>query len=80
MNNNDGGPAFPCPVGHIECKHPVGMSLRAHFAGQAMQAIVFRLSSDECEDMFESGDAMRASISENATLLADALIERLKQP
>lgn len=35
---NDGGPAFPCPVGHIECHHPVGMTLRDYFAAKAMAA------------------------------------------
>jgi hypothetical protein len=36
---NDGGPAFPCPVGHIECFHPPGMSLRDYFAAKAMAGI-----------------------------------------
>lgn len=41
MNNeiNDGGPAFPCPVGHMSCAHPEGMSLRDWFAGQALAGL-----------------------------------------
>ena len=29
---NDGGPAFPCPVGHSKCEHPEGMSIRQYAA------------------------------------------------
>lgn len=44
---NDGGPAFPMPVPHYATAEDTGgklehngMSLRAYFAGQAMQAAI----------------------------------------
>lgn len=36
----DGGPAFPCPVGHIKCEHPEGHALRDWFAGMALQGML----------------------------------------
>ena len=32
-------PAFPCPVGHIECHHPTGLTKREWLAGMALQAV-----------------------------------------
>lgn len=74
---DNGGPAFPCPVGHIECEHLAGMSLRAHFAGLAMQSAIMRLSSNELLT-FKSGPQMRDTIANDAVMMADAMIALLK--
>lgn len=60
---NDGGPAFPSEQGHI----PAGMSLRAYFAGQAMEG----LSHD-------AGLRDGIQVAQIAVTFADALIARLK--
>ena len=68
MNNP---PAFPCPVGHIECSHPTGMTLRDYFAACALTAI-FRgafiaaaagrpiPNSDVVKEAFQIADLMLA--------------------
>lgn len=33
-------PAFPCPVGHIECAHPIGMSLRDYLAAKVVGVLI----------------------------------------
>lgn len=40
MPLDDGGPFWPCPIGHVECDHPEGASLLDHFAGLAMQGLM----------------------------------------
>jgi hypothetical protein len=43
---SDGGPAFPCPVGHIECAHPEGLSKRELLAALAMAGDFASQTSD----------------------------------
>ena len=40
MSTDDGVPAFPYVLEHMEQPHMVGMSLRDYFAAKAMQAII----------------------------------------
>lgn len=37
---NDGGPAYPCPVGHTKCEHPEGMTLLDYFAAGLLKSLV----------------------------------------
>ena len=67
---NDGGPAFPCDENN-EYKANPGMSLRAYFAGQAMQGM---LAGRKCE----LGYVNLADMTESATKVADALIAALE--
>lgn len=67
MSKNDGGSAFPCPAGHIECRHPIGMSMRDYFAAKAMAALVS--TGDE-----GAGDRI-GEIPEYAYQIADAMLE-----
>ena len=59
---DNGGPAFPGPVGY----HP-GMSLRDYFAGQALAAIMTH------RDAFE--DAGESEVARMAYNQADAMLE-----
>lgn len=79
---NDGGPAFPMdehggsavgPDGVTYYQHSAhpGMSLRAYFAGQAMQGM---LAGRKCE----LGDVNLADMTESAMKVADALIAALE--
>lgn len=81
---NDGGPAFPragstgtweqhqslCESGFANTKQD-GMSLRAYFAGQAMQGICASSPGNEWTD---------ERIAKDAVALADALIAELNKP
>lgn len=74
MSNNTktGGPAFPCPVGHIECAHPEGMSLRDWYAGQALSGVLASRDreysfADFAADAFGYADAMIAEKIERDT-------------
>lgn len=79
MNPND--PAFPsptdrAPTGEVNAWAEPGMSLRAYFAGLAMQGLSSNpFSSEACKAI--CGDA---SISKASIELADALIEALNKP
>ena len=67
---NDGGPAFP--IGD-QSLHPllVGMSLRAWFAGMALQGIVtIPRKLDEDEDEFQA-------VAEDCCHFADAMLAEL---
>lgn len=75
---NDGGPAFPMPVPHYATAEDTGgklehngMSLRAYFAGLAMQGM---LAGRKCD----LGDVNLADMTESATKIADALIVALE--
>lgn len=66
----NGGPAFPCPVGHIECAHPEGMSLRDYFAAKAQEGFIASLPqgiepaeirTGMARDCYEIADAMIAA-------------------
>lgn len=57
MNKNDGGPAFPRPIGNNGATNwedrdtsgeQVGMSLRDYFAGQALAGMLAAYSGPEC--------------------------------
>lgn len=82
-NINDGGPAFPVdehgdsvvgPDGATYYQHPShpGMSLRAYFAGLAMQGMV---AGRKCE----LADVNVADLARSAVYVADALIAALER-
>lgn len=67
---NDGGPAFPLPLGTTNCAEPAqsgGMSLRDYFAAKAMQGfsasndIGWRSINHIAETAYEWADAMLAA-------------------
>lgn len=75
MEREDGGPAYPCPgmagLPNGELVYPEGgMSLRDHFAGLAMAAIIpsTQLGFDAiCDEAYSYADAMlRARARENS--------------
>ena len=74
---NDGGPAFPHThiIGINGMLHDAqsigGMSLRAYFAGLAMQGM---LAGRKCE----LADVNLSDMTESATKIADALIAALE--
>ena len=68
MSINDGGPAYPVPDFHMANGQvqlgSCGMSLRDHFAGLAMQAIIHdtQLGFDAiCAEAYQYADAMLAA-------------------
>jgi hypothetical protein len=77
---NDGGPAFPVPDvyhpnGQIEYGSP-GMSLRAYFAGQALQGW---LASYSPELQHPAADDCERWVAELSVKMADALIAELNK-
>ena len=69
---NDGGPAFPTDFDMSMFKNAnQGMSLRAYFAGLAMQGM---LAGRKCE----LADVNLSDMTESATKIADALIAALE--
>ena len=60
---NDGAPAFPVTLDHRGCVGAYGMSLRQHFAGLAMAAILGR------DDTFANGDRSEAGFPDSAERL-----------
>lgn len=90
LSTNDGGPAFPSGDGeHTGCpSHTYGMSLRAHFAAQALVGILagplardLQISAEALHaDGHEQAKAMTGGAAVTAILAADALIRLLQQP
>ena len=82
---HEGGPAFPCDVFDPDIKGPEqweGMSLRAYFAGQALQGLLANPKRYAyIAGMVESGaisqEEASAKNARKALLLADALIAEL---
>ena len=73
MAKNDGGPAFPCPVGWVRGRD--GMSLRDWFAGMAMPEIIAAVSREEYTlDAAPDGATTAQAIAIDAYVLADAMI------
>lgn len=66
----DGGPAFPCPVGHIECKHPEGMSVRVWLAGMALAG----RGKEFGEEGYGHDEIARYCLQQ-----ADAILARIKE-
>ena len=66
-------PAFPCPVGHIQCDHPTGINVRTYIATEAMAAIVAGVSDPRTTNYDNP------IIARQAVELADALIEELNR-
>lgn len=69
---NNGGPAFPCPVGHIKCEHPEGMTLRDYFAAQALPTCI---SNTTPEDVQKFGSKVYPMVAETAYAFADAMLK-----
>jgi len=80
--HDDGGPAFPCPVGHITCEHPTGMSLHDYYVGQALKGLIenelfCKNLAHQYSNDFAGADAC---VAKNSFSLADAmLVERGKR-
>lgn len=80
---NDGGPAFPfiswrSPDGMIGMNATEGMSLRDHFAGQAMAALIQSTEPRAMGLTYEDEEFMRVT-AQSAYEYADALLaERSK--
>lgn len=72
---NDGGPAFPTAEPN---NYYPGMSLRAHFAGLAMQAAMHPATIAAL--VVEGGaDCVEGVVADTAVDMADALIARLEK-
>lgn len=69
---NDGGPAFACASKHF---NQDGMSLRAYFAGQAMQGWLARYC--QFDDVHPASQDCEQSVAEFSVKMADALIAEL---
>lgn len=67
MSANDGGPAFPLIAEGHEHVLSIGLTMRDHFAGLAMQAILFHLAQG-----IRPTDALR--MADDAYQLADAML------
>lgn len=63
--------AYPCPVGHIECKHPTGLTKREWFAGEALKGLLANTGERE--------DLSLVQIIDKAVVAADMLIEKLNK-
>lgn len=79
--NDDGGPAFPVPNyinadGETHESKPQGMSLRAYFAGQAMQGMLAATAHPKF-DVHIAPDFR--GLAEYSTRAADALIAELRK-
>lgn len=71
---NDGGPAFPCDENNEYKAYP-GMSLRAYFAGQAMQSLIMH----NHKQRFEGAPRIQYSATAyEAVWYSDALIAALE--
>ena len=83
---NDGGPAFP-PTGHSGKEHGhddicwhSGMSLRAHFAGKAMQGLIAsEVDGHEWSpSLYKRGALLAGKLAQLSCAAADALIAELE--
>lgn len=83
---NDGGPAFPKPIGwnglasndeHKCSPEAVGMSLRDWFAGQALQGLLScpEAEGDEQPKEVTSGDDWFPYLSHRAYQFADSMLK-----
>lgn len=72
---DDGGPAFPCPAGHIECFHPQGMSLRQYYAAAAVKGML----SGNPTIVATNFQEVVQLIAKGAFLMADAMIAAGKE-
>lgn len=81
---NDGGPAFPSPnavrCGEFQTNGHAGMSLRAHFAGLAMQAMVQGHFSHYGHDDYWPRDQIAAEAIEMADAMLSALEAKPQDP
>lgn len=68
---DNGGPAFPC---ERKPRLSIGMTLRDYFAGQALQALVYR----DADDSAYGGDMIKAR-PQLAYSYADAMIAARNQ-
>lgn len=80
MAKQDGGPAFPRPLGAISPEEfnsdQVGMSLRDWFAGLAMAGLVQDLASQRIlRDRCKSTTELHQRMAEVTYLLADAMLD-----
>jgi len=68
--HNDGGPAFPTSGWQESSKTPIGMSLRAWFAGQALTGLLTN---------YDSHSNNLTTCAKLAVLAADATLAQLNE-
>jgi hypothetical protein len=73
---NDGGPAFPRPHSHMMAPSQTGMTLRQHYAGQAMMGVIGDGHTMWDSSMFQCDTDQ---IADFAFRMADSMIERSKK-
>lgn len=61
---NDGGPAFPHDMGHLDEPNTAGLSIRDYFAGKALPALI------ECSESMRDWK----NIPKTAYEMADAML------
>ena len=84
---DDGGPAFPMPAGPEPAgftHYNEGMSLRDHFAGQAMQGMLAdggyeQLAREVRDGLADDEMGMVDVVSQVSYIIADAMIKARKE-
>lgn len=77
MKDNKNPPAFPCPVRHIDCNHPIGMTLRDYFAAAALTGMLSTGKAPKAREKEDEGKCQGEIIANLAYFIADfMLIER----
>lgn len=79
-NINDGGPAFPLPLGTANCSEPSesgGMSLRDYFAAAALQGLL--ASPKSVEKSAFNGRTVGEVFADIAYGYAEAMLEYRKK-
>lgn len=84
---DDGGPAFPLPLGTLNCSEPNesgGMTLRDYFAAKALPSAILGLDGAEgsatepliwLDEDSESGRSDCSLVARRAYAMADAMIK-----
>lgn len=74
MKRQDGGSAFPLPMGSETTVGTEGMTLRDYFAAKAMQSMVS--APREMVDLIDllGAETAYAKVSETAYVIADAML------
>lgn len=74
---DDGGPAFPA-CNEANMNDTMGMSLRDHFAGQALASIIAVTSAGQHQPDAKHGKGVVNSIAIDAYEMADAMLAARK--
>jgi hypothetical protein len=79
---NTGGPAFPTSsdqFGSTDASIHGGMTLRDHFAGLAMQAIIAAALTEGSKTEYSLNNEMAAYVAQDAYHHADAMLKAREQ-